>query len=36
VRKALGRKRLQELGEEMEAAKPHAPTDPLSLQSAKS
>ena len=36
VRKALGRKRLQELGEEMEAAKPQAPTDPLQLQSAKS
>jgi hemerythrin superfamily protein len=35
VRKALGRKRLQELGEEMEAAKPQAPSDPLALKSAR-
>jgi hemerythrin superfamily protein len=36
VRKALGRKRLVELGEQMAAAKPEAPNDPLSLSSAKS
>ncbi|WP_018348503.1 hemerythrin domain-containing protein [Longispora albida] len=36
VRKALGRNRLVELGEEMTAAKPKAPSDPLALQSAKS
>jgi len=34
VRKGLGRKRLQELGEELEAAKPNAPNDPLELMSA--
>jgi hemerythrin-like domain-containing protein len=36
VRKALGRKRLTELGERMQAAKPGAPADPLALMSAKS
>jgi hemerythrin superfamily protein len=36
VRKALGRKRLAELGEQMAAAKPDAPADPLALTSAKS
>lgn len=36
VRKALGRKRLVELGEEMMAAKAKAPTDPLALKSAAS
>jgi len=36
VRKALGRKRLGELGEEMTAAKPNAPADPLALMSAAS
>jgi len=34
VRKGLGRKRLQELGDELEAAKPNAPSDPLKLMSA--
>jgi hemerythrin superfamily protein len=34
VRKALGRKRLVELGEQMTAAKPDAPSDPLQLMSA--
>lgn len=34
VRKALGRKRLVELGEQMRAAKPKAPTDPLLVKSA--
>ena len=34
VRKALGRNRLRELGEEMEAAKKAAPSDPLALVSA--
>ena len=34
VRKALGRKRLQELAEELEAAKPNAPSDPMQLRSA--
>jgi hemerythrin superfamily protein len=34
VRKGLGRKRLQELGEQMAAAKADAPSDPLSLISA--
>ncbi|NUT22778.1 MAG: hemerythrin domain-containing protein [Hamadaea sp.] len=34
VRKALGRNRLAELGEQMLAAKPKAPADPLALQSA--
>jgi hemerythrin superfamily protein len=34
VRKGLGRKRLQELGEAMEAAKADAPSDPLQLVSA--
>jgi hemerythrin superfamily protein len=36
VRKAMGRKRLVELGEAMLAAKPDAPSDPLRLQSAAS
>ncbi|WP_020518834.1 hemerythrin domain-containing protein [Catelliglobosispora koreensis] len=36
VRKALGRNRLIELGEEMAAAKKDAPADPLALMSAKS
>ena len=36
VREALGRKRLSELGEEMEAARPNAPADPLALMSARS
>jgi hemerythrin superfamily protein len=36
VREALGRKRLGELGEQMEAAKPEAPADPLALMSARS
>ncbi|WP_020524898.1 hemerythrin domain-containing protein [Catelliglobosispora koreensis] len=35
VRKALGRNRLAELGEQMAAAKAHAPADPLALMSAK-
>jgi hemerythrin superfamily protein len=35
VRKAIGRKDLQELGEKMEAAKPEAPADPLALASAR-
>ncbi len=34
VRKAMGRKRLQELGEQMEKAKADAPSDPLALRSA--
>jgi hemerythrin superfamily protein len=34
VRKGLGRKRLQELGEQMQAAKAQAPSDPLALISA--
>lgn len=34
VRKGLGRKRLQELGEQMEKARPDAPRDPLQLPSA--
>jgi len=36
VRQALGRNRLAELGERMEAAKPQAPADPLALRSARS
>ena len=36
VRKAMGRKRLVELGEAMLAAKADAPADPLRLQSASS
>ena len=36
VRKALGRNRLVELGERMQAARPKAPADPLSLMSARS
>jgi hemerythrin superfamily protein len=36
VRESLGRNRLTEIGEAMEAAKPQAPTDPLGLASAKS
>lgn len=36
VRKALGRNRLVELGEEMAAAREKAPADPLALSSAKS
>ena len=35
VRKALGRNRLAELGERLEAAKPEAPADPMQLASAK-
>ncbi|WP_203906756.1 hemerythrin domain-containing protein [Rhizocola hellebori] len=35
VRKALGRNRLIELGEQMAAAKANAPADPLSLMSAR-
>jgi hypothetical protein len=34
VRKGLGRKRLQEIGERLEAAKADAPSDPLKLRSA--
>ncbi len=34
VRKALGRKRLVELGDQMQAAKPKAPSDPLKVKSA--
>ncbi|MEN3361359.1 MAG: hypothetical protein V7637_5341 [Mycobacteriales bacterium] len=36
VRKAMGRKRLQELGEQMEKAKASAPRDPLTTPSAAS
>jgi len=36
VRKAMGRARLVELGEQMLAAKDDAPRDPLALQSARS
>ena len=36
VRKALGRNRLTELGEQMAEAKSKAPADPLALSSAKS
>jgi len=36
VRKALGRNRLAELGEQMAAAKAEAPANPLALMSAKS
>ncbi|MFF9852181.1 hemerythrin domain-containing protein [Streptomyces litmocidini] len=35
VRKAMGRNRLKELGEEMEAAKATAPSDPLTVPSAE-
>ncbi|GAA3040517.1 MULTISPECIES: hemerythrin domain-containing protein [Streptosporangium] len=35
VREAMGRKRLQELGEQMAKAKADAPRDPLALSSAK-
>jgi hemerythrin superfamily protein len=35
VRKGMGRKVLQELGEQMTAAKADAPTDPLKIPSAK-
>lgn len=35
VRKALGRNRLNELGEQMQTAKSKAPSDPLALMSAK-
>ncbi|MEO3812065.1 hemerythrin domain-containing protein [Sphaerisporangium sp. B11E5] len=35
VREAMGRKRLQELGEQMEKAKAEAPSDPLRLASAE-
>jgi hemerythrin superfamily protein len=35
VRKAMGRKRLSELGEKLDAAKPQAPSDPMRLDSAK-
>lgn len=34
IRKAMGRKRLVELGEQMRAAKAAAPADPLALRSA--
>lgn len=34
VRKALGRKRLVELGEQMTAARPEAPSSPLAVKSA--
>lgn len=34
VRKSMGRNQLGELGEQMVAAKPHAPRDPLKLASA--
>jgi hemerythrin superfamily protein len=36
VREAMGRNQLADLGEQMEAAKPKAPADPLALMSAKS
>jgi hemerythrin superfamily protein len=36
VRKSLGRKRLVELGEQMQAARLNAPADPLALNSARS
>jgi hemerythrin superfamily protein len=36
VREALGRNRLKELGQQMEAAKSRAPSDPLELRSARS
>jgi hemerythrin superfamily protein len=35
VRKAMGRKELADIGERLEAAKAEAPTDPMSLASAK-
>jgi hemerythrin superfamily protein len=35
VRKSMGRTRLAKLGEEMEAAKPKAPSDPLAMRSAR-
>jgi hemerythrin superfamily protein len=35
VREAMGRKRLQEIGEQMEAAKAKAPRSPLAVPSAK-
>ena len=35
VRKVMGRKLLQDLGEQMEAAKKEAPSDPLKVQSAR-
>ncbi|SFF90211.1 Hemerythrin HHE cation binding domain-containing protein [Actinacidiphila alni] len=35
VRKAMGRNRLKDLGERMEAAKTEAPRDPLAVQSAR-
>jgi hemerythrin superfamily protein len=35
VRKAMGRTRLAELGEQMAAAKPNAPKDPMKLASAR-
>jgi len=35
VREAIGRKVLQELGQQMEAAKKDAPHDPLKLSSAR-
>jgi hemerythrin superfamily protein len=35
VREAMGRKKLQELGEQMEKAKAQAPGDPLAVMSAK-
>jgi hemerythrin superfamily protein len=36
IRKAVGRKLLQDLGEQMEAAKKEAPSDPLKVMSARS
>ncbi|KOU32247.1 hypothetical protein ADK53_22610 [Streptomyces sp. WM6373] len=36
IRKAMGRNRLTELGEEMEAGKKQAPLDPLAVPSADS
>jgi hypothetical protein len=35
VRKALGRKQLGEIGEQLEAAKANAPSDSMALASAK-
>ena len=35
VRKAMGRKRLREIGEQLDAAKADAPRDPMALVSAK-
>ena len=35
VRKAMGRKRLGQIGEQLDAARAHAPDDPMALASAK-